>query len=162
MNFTIAEAREELLPRIQRIEQASFSLPWTEAMLRIQLDRNSHIFLTAQAGGRIVGYIGLMYVLDEGYISNVAVDAAFRRCGAGDALVGELIRRCRRMLLSFVTLEVRAGNAPAIALYEKHGFRAVGRRRGYYEKPREDAILMTLTLDGGPETARPGKGESVC
>ena len=109
-----------------------------------------------------MGYIGLMYVLDEGYISNVAVDAAFRRCGAADALVGELIRRCRRMLLSFVTLEVRAGNAPAIALYEKHGFRAVGRRRGYYEKPREDAILMTLTLDGGPETARPGKGESVC
>ena len=148
MNFTITEAQEELLPQIQRIEQQSFTVPWTEAMLRVQLDRNSHVFLTAVAEGRIVGYVGLMYVLDEGYISNVAVDADFRREGAADALIAELVQRSRALLLSFLTLEVRAGNAPAIALYEKHGFRTVGRRRGYYEKPREDALLMTLRLDG--------------
>ena len=143
MNFTIAEAREELLPRIQRIEQASFSLPWTEAMLRIQLDRNSHIFLTAQAGGRIVGYIGLMYVLDEGYISNVAVSPDYRRQGIADALITRLCEICTGLELSFVTLEVRAGNAPAIALYEKHGFQRVGLRRNYYERPKEDALIMT-------------------
>ena len=147
MTYTITEAREELLPQIQQIEQRSFSVPWTEAMLRIQLDRNSHVFLTAEAEGRIVGYVGLMYVLDEGYISNVAVDADFRRQGVADALIDEQIRRSRALLLSFLTLEVRAGNEPAIALYQKHGFRPVGRRRGYYEKPREDALLMTLTLE---------------
>ena len=147
MTYTITEAREELLPQIQQIEQRSFSVPWTEAMLRIQLDRNSHVFLTAEAEGRIVGYVGLMYVLDEGYISNVAVDADHRRQGIADALIEELIRRSRALLLSFLTLEVRAGNEAAIALYRKHGFRPVGRRRGYYEQPREDAVLMTLRLE---------------
>ena len=147
MNFTITEAREELLPQIQRIEQASFSVPWTEAMLRIQLDRNSHVFLTAEAEGRIVGYVGLMFVLDEGYVSNVAVAEDYRRRGVADALISELVRRSRALLLSFLTLEVRESNAAAVALYEKHGFRPVGRRKGYYEKPREDALLMTLRLD---------------
>ena len=145
--FIITDAREELLPQIQKIEQQSFSVPWTEAMLRMQLDPNSHVFLTAEAAGDVIGYVGLMYVLDEGYISNVAVHPVWRRCGVADALLYELERRAKALLLSFLTLEVRAGNAPAIALYEKHGFRAVGRRKDYYEKPKEDAILMTLTLE---------------
>ena len=146
--FVITDAREELLPQIQKIEQQSFSVPWTEAMLRMQLDPNSHVFLTAEAAGDVIGYVGLMYVLDEGYISNVAVHPIWRRRGVADALLEELEQRAKKLMLSFLTLEVRAGNAPAIALYEKHGFRAVGRRKDYYEKPKEDAILMTLTLDG--------------
>ena len=85
MEFHISDAREELLPQIQRIEQQSFSMPWTEMMLRIQLQPESHIFLTAETGGVIAGYVGLMYVLDEGYISNVAVHPDYRRRGAGDA-----------------------------------------------------------------------------
>lgn len=149
MKFTISDAREELLPQIQKIEQQSFSVPWTDAMLRIQLDRNSHIFLTAQTETQeIIGYVGLMYVLDEGYISNVAVAADSRRQGVADALLWELTERSRRMLLSFLTLEVREHNAPAIALYQKHGFHAVGRRKNYYVRPVEDAILMTLELTG--------------
>ena len=144
--FIITDAREELLPQIQKIEQQSFSVPWSEQMLRLQLDPDSHVFLTARAGDMVVGYVGLMYVLDEGYISNVAVHAAWRRCGVADALLAALEQRAKKLLLSFLTLEVRAGNVPAIALYEKHGFRAVGRRKDYYEKPKEDAILMTLIL----------------
>ena len=151
--FLITDAREELLPAIQRIEQQSFAVPWTETMLRIQLEKNSHIFLTAEAAGETVGYAGLMYVLDEGYISNVAVARPWRRRGAADALMKELIRRSREKLLSFLTLEVRESNEGAIALYEKHGFRAVGRRKDYYEKLREDAILMTLRLDGSEPDA---------
>ena len=148
MNFIISDAREELLPQIQTIEQHSFSVPWTETMLRLQLDPASHVFLTAEAEGRVVGYVGLMYVLDEGYISNVAVHPDWRRRGAADALLTALEQRANALRLSFLTLEVRESNAPAIALYQKHGFRAVGRRKDYYEKPKEDAILMTLTLDG--------------
>ena len=144
--FIITDAREELLPQIQKIEQQSFSVPWTEAMLRLQLQPDSHVFLTAEAAGDVVGYVGLMYVLDEGYISNVAVHPIWRRRGAADALLTALEARARKLLLSFLTLEVRVGNAPAIALYEKHGFRAVGRRKDYYEKPKEDAVLMTLIL----------------
>ena len=147
MEFTISDAREELLPQIQKIEQHSFSMPWTEAMLRMQLAPDSHVFLTAETEGVVVGYVGLMYVLDEGYVSNVAVHPDWRRRGAADALLTALEARARKLLLSFLTLEVRESNAPAIALYEKHGYRAVGKRKNYYEKPTEDAILMTLKLD---------------
>lgn len=146
MNYTIEEAREELLPQIQRIEQQSFSVPWTEAMLRVQLSPDSHVFLTAESAEGVVGYVGMMYVLDEGYVSNVAVRPDRRRQGIADALLDALEARARALMLSFLTLEVRAGNVPAVALYEKHGYRVVGRRKNYYEKPTEDALLMTLTL----------------
>ena len=146
MSYTIEEAREELLPQIQRIEQQSFSVPWTEAMLRVQLSPDSHVFLTAESAEGVVGYVGMMYVLDEGYISNVAVRPDRRRQGIADALLDALETRARALMLSFLTLEVRAGNAPAVSLYEKHGYRVVGRRKNYYEKPTEDALLMTLIL----------------
>ena len=147
MELQIHDAREELLPQVQRIEQQCFSLPWTEAMLRMQLQPDSHVFLTAETEGVVVGYIGMLYVLDEGYISNVAVRPDFRRRGVAEALLRALEARARALRLSFLTLEVRAGNAAAVALYEKRGYRVVGRRKNYYEKPTEDAILMTLTLD---------------
>lgn len=148
MEFLISQAREELLPQLQRIEQRSFSVPWTEAMLRLQLDPNSHVFLTAEtAAGVVAGYVGMMYILDEGYISNVAVAPEYRRQGAADALLNALADRARALRLRFLTLEVRQSNAPAVALYEKHGFSVVGRRKNYYEKPREDALLMTWLLE---------------
>ena len=145
--FTVADARETCLPEIEEIEALCFSLPWTQDMLRSQLDPEGHVFLTAEAEGRVIGYVGLMYVLDEGYISNVAVHPSHRRQGVADALLTELERRAAALALSFLTLEVRENNAPAIALYEKHGFRSVGKRKNYYEKPTEDAILMTLRLN---------------
>ena len=147
MIFTISDAREELLPQIQTIEQQSFSVPWTETMLRLQLEPDSHVFLTAEKDGTVVGYVGLIYVLDEGYVSNVAVHPDWRRRGAADALLTALEQRAKMLRLSFLTLEVRESNAPAIALYEKHGYRDVGRRKNYYEKPTEDAIIMTLKLE---------------
>ena len=147
MELQIHDARKELLPQVQRIEQQCFSLPWTEAMLRMQLQPDSHVFLTAETEGSVVGYIGMLYVLDEGYISNVAVRPDFRRRGVAEALLRALEARARALRLSFLTLEVRAGNAAAVALYEKRGYRVVGRRKNYYEKPTEDAILMTLTLE---------------
>ncbi len=146
MIYTITEAREEVLPQIQKIEQQSFSVPWTEPMLRLQLNPDSHVFLTAEAEGRVIGYVGMMYVLDEGYISNVAVQPDRRRRGVADALLRALEARARELRLSFLTLEVREHNRPAIALYEKRGYRVAGRRKNYYEKPAEDALLMTLTL----------------
>ena len=146
MEIRITDAREELLPQIQQIEQQSFSVPWTDAMLRMQLQPDSHVFLTAEADGAVVGYVGMLYVLDEGYISNVAVRPDHRRRGIAEALLAALEARGRALMLSFLTLEVREGNAAAIALYEKRGYRIAGRRKNYYEKPTEDALIMTLTL----------------
>ena len=68
MEFRIGDANEALLPQIQRIEQQSFSVPWTEQMLRMQLEPDTHVFLTAETAEGVVGYVGMMYVLDEGYI----------------------------------------------------------------------------------------------
>ena len=132
---------------IEELEKQCFSVPWTRDMLIKQLPDDMHIFLAAEDDdGKAVGYVGLMYVLDEGYISNVAVSPERRRQGIGDMLIEELILRARAKKLSFVTLEVRETNIAAQRLYGKHGFTEVGRRRNYYVRPTEDAILMTRFL----------------
>lgn len=147
MGFVICDAVERDIPAIEQIEQQCFSLPWTQAQLKSQLRDSQHEFLAAKSNdGTVMGYIGMMYVLDEGYISNVAVGPEYRRQGVADELIRELLDRADRLELAFVTLEVRESNAPAIALYSKHGFKPVGLRKNYYEFPRENAILMTNFL----------------
>ncbi|MDY4487462.1 MAG: ribosomal protein S18-alanine N-acetyltransferase, partial [Candidatus Limivicinus sp.] len=132
------------LEQIEAIEQQCFSCPWTLDQLRSQLSDDRHVFLAAVAeNGAVLGYVGMMFVLDEGYISNVAVAPDFRRQGVADSLISALMTRAEELALAFVTLEVRAGNEPAKALYAKHGFVPVGRRKNYYDLPKEDAILMT-------------------
>lgn len=143
MDWRITDAEEWMLPQLAELETLCFSLPWTIEQLRSQLPDEHHVFLTALEGEHLLGYVGMMVVLDEGYISNVAVAPEARRKGIGDALITELMRRAELLELAFVTLEVRQSNAPAAALYEKHGFTAVGRRKNYYDLPREDAVLMT-------------------
>ena len=144
MEYRIIDTNEAQLEQIQAIEQQCFSCPWTLDQLRSQLSDDRHVFLAAVAeNGAVLGYVGMMFVLDEGYISNVAVALARRRQGVADALISALTARAEELSLAFVTLEVRAGNEPAKALYAKHGFVPVGRRKNYYDLPKEDAILMT-------------------
>ena len=143
-NIIICDATTELVPQIAELEEQCFSLPWTEAQLISQLPDERHEFIAAlDETGRVAGYVGMMFVLDEGYISNVAVDSSLRRRGIGDALIAEMNLRAQKRGLAFVTLEVRESNAPAIALYAKHGYVRVGERKNYYDFPRENAILMT-------------------
>lgn len=131
---------------IEAIEQECFSDPWSREAIISQLPDRNHEFLVAVDGDRVVGYVGLMYVIDEGYISNVAVTAEYRRRSIGDWLIDELVRRSSALELAFLTLEVRQSNEPAKSLYRKHGFTEVGIRKNYYTKPKEDAVLMTLYL----------------
>lgn len=149
MDYVITDACERQLDAIEAIERECFSTPWTRDQLATQLSGERHVFLAAEVDGQVAGYVGMMHVLDEGYISNVAVGGEFRRRGIGDALIEALLSRCESLGLVFVTLEVRRSNAPARALYEKHGFVAVGERRNYYEQPREDAVLMTKFFKKG-------------
>lgn len=143
----IDDVREEQLEKIEEIEKACFSMPWTIEQLRSQMKDSQHEFIAAlDVEGRVLGYVGMMYVLDEGYISNVAVAPEARRQGIGRDLIKELMARAAALDLAFVTLEVRCSNAAAIALYEKQGFIPVGKRKNYYDFPREDAILMTHFL----------------
>ena len=146
MDFRIVDAEKRHLDALVDLEQRCFSMPWTRGQLEAELPDEHHEFLVAESGDRVLGYVGMMFVLDEGYISNVAVAPEFRRQGLASALIRALLGRAAERTLSFVTLEVRESNAPAISLYEGFGFLPVGRRKNYYDAPKEDAILMTCFL----------------
>ncbi len=142
--MTIVPMVERHLVALAEIEKACFHAPWSESMLREELDKG--IFLVAERDGQAVGYVACQTVLDEGYITNVAVSPDARRQGIARALIAKLTDEARAAGLAFVTLEVRASNAPAIALYEGAGFVRVGVRKNFYTAPAEDAVLMTLFL----------------
>ena len=143
MDYRIVDATKQHVPALENLEKLCFSSPWTAQMLETQLPDDKHEFIVAEMDGELLGYVGMMYILDEGYISNVAVSPQYRRRGVADALIAELIERAKKLELSFVTLEVRQSNTPARTLYRKHGFKDVGLRKNYYDLPKEDAILMT-------------------
>lgn len=129
--------------QIAALERECFSTPWSEAMLTEVLFDSQASFIVAESeDGGVLGYAGLQVVLDEGYIDNIAVEPNARRHGVADELL-DVFCRFGEANLAFLTLEVRASNAPAIALYRKHGFEEAGRRKNYYTKPTEDAVIMT-------------------
>ena len=146
MEFRIVDVSAEHIRQIEEIERDCFSRPWTAEQLKSQMRDAQHEFIAAVSDGRVLGYVGLMYVLDEGYISNVAVHPDARRQGIGDTLIDALAAKAAELELAFLTLEVRESNAPAIALYAKHGFHPLGKRKNYYDAPKEDAVLMTCYL----------------
>ena len=150
MEYRITDARAEHLDQLEALERECFSMPWTREQLMSQFRDDRHEFITAVSSeGLVLGYVGMMYILDEGYISNVAVAPSARRQGIADALIDELCQIAERHDLAFLTLEVREHNVPAISLYEKHGFSAVGLRKDYYDFPKENAILMTKYWNRG-------------
>lgn len=131
------------LAQVMPIEEENFSIPWSETGFFTFLIREDALFLVAEEEGEILGYLGILTVLDEGDITNVSVRQSARRRGIGSMLVQELIRRMEERGVTAIHLEVRESNIPAIRLYEQQGFVCDGRRKGYYEDPVEDAILMT-------------------
>ena len=142
--MNITEMQEKHLPALAELEKQCFHAPWSEKMLREEL--GGGIVLVAEQDGEVQGYVGCQTVLDEGYITNVAVSPDFRRRGAARRLIAELIARAKEKVLAFVTLEVRESNAPAIALYTGAGFAPVGKRKNFYSNPTENAVLMTISL----------------
>ncbi len=140
----IVPMQEKHLAAIAGIEKECFSFPWSEDALREELGKG--VFLVAESGEKTLGYAGCQTVLDEGYITNVAVSKASRKKGVGSALMRRLLEEAEKRGLSFLTLEVRASNSEAIRLYKKFGFGKAGVRKGYYDKPKEDAELWTLNL----------------
>ena len=143
MRYEIVPMDRSHLESIAALERQGFSAPWSIPMLEEELFNPQASFLVAEGeNGQVLGYAGLQVVLDEGYIANIAVDPKWRRQG----LAGELLEvycRFAQAHLAFLTLEVRASNEAAIALYVKHGFVQAGVRKNYYQDPKEDALIMT-------------------
>ena len=147
ISYTLQPMTAELIPAIAEIERECFSHPWSENALQEELFNDTACFIAAVTEtGEVAGYAGLHCVLDEGYIDNIAVRDRYRRQGVAGELLGAFLR-FGKANLAFLTLEVRASNEPAIALYSKYGFKEVGRRKGYYDAPKEDAVLMTLNFE---------------
>ena len=126
------------------IENECFTHPWSRRSLETALLDSQSLFYAAVDDGNVVGYIGMSFVLDEGYIYNVAVTGESRGKGIGSALIRTLVTYGKKNGFAFLTLEVRRSNQAAVSLYEHFGFIKVGERKNYYSAPVENAVLMTL------------------
>lgn len=145
-NCTIAPLREEHILEIARLEAVCFSSSRTEEALLAELTNDTAVFFVALCENKVAGYAGMHCILDECYIDNIAVFPAYRRQGIAGALLDALEDYARAHGASFLTLEVRVSNMPAIRLYRGKGYQEVGARPNYYNKPREDALLLTKYL----------------
>ena len=141
--LAIVEMNAGHIEAIAAIEKLCFSNPWSQNALREELNNPLAAFFTAEFDGRPVGYAGMIAVVEEGYIANIAVHPDSRRRGIATALLGRLSSFALEKGLSMLTLEVRQSNKAAIKIYESAGFSQVGVRRGFYENPQEDALIMT-------------------
>ena len=161
MHVRIVPMNADHLEEVAELERICFSTPWSRSMLAEELENDCSAFLVAlNDDGAVVGYAGLQVILDEGYITNVAVRPECRRNGIAGKLLQVFLDFAQAHQLAFLTLEVRASNYGAIALYGSRGFRSVGRCKIYYEPPREDAIIMTREFGDGAENtdAAPAEG----
>ena len=135
----IVRMNESHTAAVAELEKQNFSKPWPEIAVRSELTNKLALWLVALEGDTVVGYVGSQTVLQEADMMNIVVADSHRRRGIARALVEELIRQLDAYQL---TLEVRASNEGAIALYEALGFSQVGLRKNYYHKPKEDALIL--------------------
>ncbi len=137
--------RAEHIAEVARLEKLCFSSPWSENSLGMLLGEGGVAFVAA-ADGRVAAYGGMMTVLDEGQVTNIATHPDYRRQGYAREITEALIGYGREQALEGIYLEVRESNSAAIALYTACGFEKIGIRRGFYTKPAEAAVLMKLNL----------------
>lgn len=147
LGVTIDPATRDDVPEIVEIERAAFSDPWSARSFREALDHAAVFFWCARRDGLgVVGYVVAWFVADEGEIANIAVAPSASGIGVGRALLDAALREAALRDCSAVYLEVRDSNERARRLYESRGFEEVGRRRGYYRRPVEDAIVLRRSL----------------
>jgi ribosomal-protein-alanine N-acetyltransferase len=139
----IERMRNSDIPAVQAIEREIFLSPWPRNAYASELSQNrqAHYFVLRDGSG-IIGYGGLWKISDEAHITTIGVRAQSQRQGFGTGMFAALIQRSYDLGARWITLEVRASNASAIRLYERFGFKAIGRRRGYYTDNGEDAVVM--------------------
>lgn len=142
----IVKMQPEHVAAVAEMERQCFSDPWSEKSVASELDNPLSLWLIAEADGVIAGYVGSQTVLDSADMMNLAVSQDFRRQGIGEQLVNSLTEALAEKGVKTLLLEVRISNEPAKQLYQKLGFEIVGKRPRYYEKPREDALILRKEL----------------
>mgnify|MGYP002510189554 CR=1 FL=1 len=130
------------VPFISRLEEETFSMPWSAASFLQMIEKEDTAYYVAEEDGQLLGGCGLLMIAGEGNITNVVVAPDARRRGVATGLLTHLLAEGDRAGLTAYTLEVRVSNAAAIGLYEKMGFVSEGIRPNFYEKPTEDAMIM--------------------
>lgn len=138
----IVKMEECHVPGVAALEKICFHDPWSEKSIASELNNPLSCWLVAVQENAVVGYVGSQTVLDASDMMNIAVDPGFRRMGIAESLVNALVAALKERQSQSLTLEVRASNEPAKALYEKMGFTQVGLRKNYYRNPREDAWIL--------------------
>ncbi|UCE78072.1 MAG: ribosomal protein S18-alanine N-acetyltransferase [Nitrospiraceae bacterium] len=148
IDVTVDQMHETDLSEIVRIERASFPTPWSETLFYNELRKEQAVIKVARTEIRIAGYIVANQVIDEGHILDLAVDPVFRRLGVASVLVEKIMNHFKENRCRAIFLEVRASSTGARRLYEGFGFSVLGIRKRYYSSPEEDAVIMTVKIDG--------------
>jgi ribosomal-protein-alanine N-acetyltransferase len=139
--------RAEYLDQVLEIERVSFPTPWSKQSFLSELHDNSMAYyIVCMLDEKVIGYGGMWIILDEAHITNVAVHPEHRGKRIGQGIIFYLISKALSLGVCRMTLEVRPSNLSAIKLYQRMGFQAAGRRKGYYTDTKEDAIIMWKTL----------------
>lgn len=147
--ITITKMSKDDLVGIYEVEKTAFPIPWPISSFEEELKNMFATYLIAKIDNKVVGYIGLWFVMDECHVTNIAVHSEYRRNKIATKLIEEMLTLCKEHEISYILLEVRKSNLPAINLYKKFGFNEDSIRKDYYKNPdntREDAIMMSLEL----------------
>jgi ribosomal-protein-alanine N-acetyltransferase len=157
--LVIRPAEEYDIPEVLRIERASFADPWSadSFLTSLELDRMRVLVAEEQTGGdggntgngMLLGYVIALVLAEEAEVADLAVSSDARRRGVGGLLLDRVTDELAQRGVLSVYLEVRESNTAARALYESRAFRQVGRRRGYYQNPTEDALLLKRDIEPG-------------
>lgn len=142
MQIQIRKMTEKDVPQVAALEAVNFSMPWSEKAFYEQLENKNALYMIAENAEKILGVCGLMESFGEADICNVSVEKSIRNQGIATMMLESLLEEGAKRGINAFTLEVREGNAPAIHLYEKLGFVQEGIRPGFYERPKEDAVIM--------------------
>ncbi len=145
-NLSVCQIEYRHIKEIARLEKECFSTPWSEQTIEDAYKTGTRFFV-AEKGNSVLGYVGISAILDEGYITNIAVFPEARQQGVASALLNSLFEFAKENSLSFISLEVRESNNAAISLYNKFGFKTEGKRKSFYSSPQEDALIMTKRFD---------------
>ena len=146
---------DDLIPVLQEIEHEAYPEPWTGGMFRDEARNANSYFYVAYLGDELIGYAGFWLLVDVAHVTSVTVAKQYRGRGFGRVQMQHLIDEALAEEATTITLEVRESNISARRMYEGFGFKAIGVRKGYYTKSREDAIVMELSLAPGAQDAPP-------